>query len=84
MLKQPEENSVEDVKLKSRELTVDVSHPDYPKPAIHVFATNAEAGAWNNILLNNLDGESYIYVADDSRKDKTCKHCKSYISRQYL
>ena len=37
-MKQPEENSVEDVKLKCWELTVDVS-PILSKHAMHVFAT---------------------------------------------
>ena len=42
-VEQPEENSIEDLMLRSHELSIDVLHQEYPKSAMHVFATNADA-----------------------------------------
>ena len=68
-VKQPEENSIEDIMLRSCELSIDALHSEYPKSAMHVFATNADAALWNNKMLENIEGEIYSYIADDSRKD---------------
>ena len=69
-MKQPEENSAEDHMLRSCNISVDRSHLDYPMHAMHVFATNAEAAAWNIRMLSLLEGQMMYYCADDSRKDK--------------
>ena len=69
-VKQPGENSIEDLMLRSHELSNDALHPEYPKSAMHVFATNAHAALWNNKMLENIEGEMYSYIADDSRKDR--------------
>ena len=69
-MEQPQEGSEEDILLKSRELLIDISQPDYPKNAMYVFATNAEVTSWNNIMIDSIEGQSYIYIADDSKKDK--------------
>ena len=69
-MRQPEESSLEDLMLTSHELSVASTHKDYPKNAMHVFATNAEAALWNDTMLNHLEGEMYTYLADDCRKDR--------------
>ena len=69
-MKQPEQDSHEDKLLKACELKIDMFHPDYPRYALHVFATNAEVASWNKVMLDMIEGETYIYYADDSKKDK--------------
>ena len=45
-VKQPEENTIEDLMLRSHELSTVVLRPEYPKSAMHVFATNADVGKY--------------------------------------
>ena len=68
-MKPPEENSPENLMLKFHELSINHNHKDYPKNAMHVFATNAEAALWNETMLNYLEGEVYTSVTHDCRKD---------------
>ena len=79
-VKQPEENSIEDLMLRSLELSIDALHPEYPKSAMHVFATNADAALWNNKMLENIEGEMYSYIADDSRKDQLANRANVVFS----
>ena len=68
--KQPEADSVDNLMLKSHELSIVPTHPDYPKKAMHVFTTNAEAATWNTEILSCLEGELYTYLADDCKNDQ--------------
>ena len=79
-MKQPDHNSHEDQMLKAREIKVEPSHSDYPRHAMHVFATNAEAALWNENMLEDLQSEMFSYVADDSRKDRLANIAKIIFS----
>ncbi len=64
--KQPEEGSMEDKMLKSREIAPN-SH-NYPQDAIHAFAQNKYAFERNLSMLNKLAGVEINCVAKDSKK----------------
>ena len=68
-IRQPDHNSVEDQMLKAREIKIDDTQSEYPRHAMHVFATNEQAAMWNDKMLKDLKNEMFSYVADDSRKD---------------
>ena len=51
----PEVNSLEDLMLQSHELHIDDNHVEYPRNAMHVYATNENSVIWNNKMLQ------YIY-----------------------
>ena len=50
------QGSEEDLMLKSRELTLEESHPDYPTDLLHVYARNQEADIRNAKRLRELEG----------------------------
>ena len=69
-IRQPDHNSVEDQMLKAQEIKIDDTQSEYPRHAMHVFATNEETTMWNDKMLKDLKNEMFSYVADDSRKDR--------------
>ena len=62
----PEENSADDLLLRSCEIPVPFEHNDYPRNVLHVFAQNIPANSYNEMMLNSLDGELMISAAVDS------------------
>ena len=67
-VKTPEKDS-EDVILQSCEVKVNCNHDDYPKNAKHIYARNVHCSDWNDHMLNSSNGDMYVCVSIDSRKD---------------
>ena len=65
----PEENSADDLMLRSREIFVAPDHESYPLKAMHVYCKNISCDEWNNKMLSLLSGHEYISHAVDSKKD---------------
>ena len=65
----PEEDSEDDIMLQSREISIGHDHKDYPLKAMHVYAKNSSCDEWNEIMLNSLDGNTFMNTAKDCRKD---------------
>ena len=65
----PEEDSEDDIMLQSREISIGHDHKDYPLKAMHVYAKNSSCDEWNEIMLNSLDGDTFVNTAKDCRKD---------------
>ena len=65
----PEEDSEDDIMLWSREISIGHDHKDYPLKAMHVYAKNSSCDEWNEIMLNSLDGNTFVNTAKDCRKD---------------
>ena len=65
----PDKGSADDIMLKSRELNIDNTHPDYPCNAMHVYAQNEHCANWNSIRLDAINDRLYTYVACDVTKD---------------
>ena len=55
--------------LQSHDLHIDDNHVDYPRNAMHVYATNEHCVIWNNKMLEYIDSEIYACLAYDSKKD---------------
>ncbi len=53
------ENSQEDLMLRSRILTLDENHPNYPCQFLHVYPRNQEARDWNVKRMNKIHGRIY-------------------------
>ena len=64
-----EPDSLEDILLRSCELTVPHTDPHYPIDAIHVYAMNEHCSNWNTIRLNMVDGHMYTAVATNLTRD---------------
>ena len=65
----PEEDSEDDIMLWSREISIGHDHKDYPLKAMHVYAKNSSCDEWNKIMLNSLNGKTFVNIAKDCRKD---------------
>ena len=65
----PEEDSEDDIMLWSREISIGHDHKDYPLKVMCVYAKNSSCGEWNEIMLNSLNGEIFVNIAKDCRKD---------------
>ena len=68
-VQQPEEGSLEDEILRSREVSCSSQDINYPYRAMHVFAQNIYCDEWNEKMLEKTPGELVTHVATDSRKD---------------
>ena len=68
-LGKPEENSEVDKMLKGRELNLDENNPNYPNEVLHVYALNVHCNVRNEKMLNRLNGQLYISLANDSLQD---------------
>ena len=66
---QPDENSPDDLMLRSREIFVTPDHESYPLKAMHVYCKNISCDEWNDKMLSLLPGHEYINHAVDSKKD---------------
>ena len=69
-VKTPVENSNEDKLLSARAISSDTSKDKYPCNVIHTYAKNKFVAERNNIMLDELPGELYSCVAQDSVKDR--------------
>ena len=61
----PEEDSEDDIMLRSREIFIGHDHKDYPLKAMHVYAKNSSCDEWNEIMLSSLDGDTFVNTAKD-------------------
>ena len=66
----PDRGSADDIMLKSRELHIDNTHPDYPHDAMHVYAKNEHCSHWNSTRLDAINDKLYTYLACDITKDQ--------------
>ena len=65
-----ERDSPDDLMLRSRELEISHTDPQYPTNAMHVCAQNEHCANWNNICLDSLPGTMYSHAAIDKTKDQ--------------
>ena len=66
---QPDENSPDDLMLRSREIFVTPNHGSYPLKAMNVYCKNISCDEWNDKMLSLLPGHEYINHVVDSKKD---------------
>ncbi len=65
------ENSEEDKVLKSRELQIPESDPNYPSHFLHVYAKREDADKRNRRKLAELEGQTYTSIAKYSTNSTT-------------
>ena len=66
----PERDSPDDLMLRSRELYISHTDPEYPTNAMHVYVQNEHCANWNKICLDSLPGTMYSHAAIDKTKDQ--------------
>ena len=65
--------------LRSRELYISHTDPEYPTNGMHVYAQNEHCANWNNICLDSLPGTMYSHAAIDKNNRSKYKPNKYNI-----